>query len=208
MYGPLNCTPKGETQLESAATLATRIRKLSQIRSVGGLSAADLGLTFVQPQRDKETDFMVAGSNDTKSILSLKSINGVEIDALEKQMRPGAPGEAGSYAGFLGQTERLLQVMADDNRLVVERLELTHQDLARPLLLLGYFAQKQRGEKEVKLGDLTFKVRARNYNGTQDSPFKDGTDTYTDVTVINTHTGYGLSYSLLVPTDDRTLWIL
>jgi len=178
---------------------ATRIRKLSQIRSVGGSSAADLGLTFVQPKRDKKTGFMVAGSNDTKSILSLKSINGVEIDALERQMRPGAPGEAGSYAGFLGQTERLLQVMADDNRLVVDRLGLTHQDLARPLLLLGYFARKQRGEKEVKLGDLTFKVRARNYNGTQESPFKDGTDTYTDVTVINTHTGYGLSYSLLVP---------
>ena len=189
----------GEAQLESAATLATRIRKLGQIRSVGGVSAANLGLTFVQPQRDKDTGFMVAGSNDTKSILSLKSINGVEIDALEKQMRPGAPGEAGSYAGFLGQTERLLQVMADDNRLVVENVELTHQDLARPLLLLGYFARKQRGEKEVKLGDLTFKVRARKYNGTQDSPFKDGTDTDTDVTVINTHTGYGLSYSLLVP---------
>ena len=81
---------------EVQGTLATRIRKLSQIRSVDGLSAADLGLTFVQPQRDKDTGFMVAGSNDTKSILSLKSINGVEIDALEKQMRPGAPGEAGS----------------------------------------------------------------------------------------------------------------
>jgi len=188
-----------EPQHESTATLVTRIRKLSQLRSVGGMSADSLGLTFVQTKRDKKTGFVVAGLNDTKLILSLKSINGVRIDALEKQMRPGAPGEAGSYAGFLGQTERLLQVMADDNRLVVERLGLTHQDLARPLLLLGYYAKKQRGEKEVKLGDLTFKVRARNYNGTQESPFKDGTDTYTDVTIINTHTGYGLSYSLLVP---------
>ncbi len=176
-----------------------RIRKLTKVRSIGGASLADLGLKFVEPRRDKSSPFLVGGSNTTETILGLKSLNGIAIDSLEKQMRPGAPGETGSDSGFLGRTEGLLEVMAADNRFVVERHGLTHQDLARPLLLLGHYAVKYRDAKEVRLGSLVFEIRSVSYNGSQYSPFEDGTSANSDVTIINKKTGHGLSYSLLVP---------
>ena len=180
-------------------TLKARIRGLKKIRSVGGVTLAGLNLNYVRPHRDRKTGFVVGGSNSTKTILSLDSINGIDIDALERQMRPGAPGETGSEAGFLGPDESLLRVMADDNRFVVEQQGLTHQDLARPLLLLGYFARRQRDQQDVTLGDMTFTVRAVHYMGSQYSPFEDRTSTSTDVTVVNKRTGHGLTFSPLVP---------
>lgn len=189
-----------DTQPDPAEdTAVTSIQELKHLRSVGGVPMAKLGLNFAEPHRDRKTGFVIGGSNSTETILSLKSLNGIGIDALERQMRPGAPGMAGSDAGFLGNSERLLEVMAEDNRFVVEQQGLTHQDLARPLLLLGYYARKHGGGKAVKLGDLTFTVRAVHFSGSQDSPFMDGTSTSTDVTVINKRTGFGLTYSLLVP---------
>ncbi len=179
--------------------LKARIRGLKEVRSVGGQSLADLHLEFVEPHRDRETGFVVGGTNSTETILSLKLINGIDIGALERQMRPGAPGHTGSDAGFLGHDESLLEVMAEDNRFVVERLGLAHQDLARPLLLLGHFARRQTRPRTVKLGDMKFKVSAIHYNGSQYSPFEDHTSASTDVTVINMRTGHGLTYSPLVP---------
>lgn len=175
-----------------------RIRKLTKVRSIGGASLADLGLRYVEPRRDKSSPFLVGGSNTTETILGLKSLNGIAIESLERQMRPGAPGDAGSNAGFLGRSERLLEIMAADNRFV-QNLGLTHQELARPLLLLGYYARKNHRGSEITLGGLTFTVRAKVYTSPQYSPFHDGTAEGTDVTIINKKTGYGLTYSLLVP---------
>ena len=175
-----------------------RIRKLTKVRSIGGASLADLGLKFVEPRRDKSSPFLVGGLNTTETILGLKSLNGIAIESLERQMRPGAPGNAGSIAGFLGRSERLLEIMAADNRFV-QNLGLTHQELVRPLLLLGYYARKNHRGSEITLGGLTFTVRAKVYTTPQYSPFHDGTAEGTDVTIINKKTGCGLTYSLLVP---------
>jgi len=182
----------------SGDSLKARVQELMRIRSVGGVSLKDLGLEFVKPHRDKASDLVIGGPNSTKTITSLDSINQIPIKALERQMRPGAPGDAGSIAGFLGRSERLLEIMAADNRFV-QKQGLAHQELARPLLLLGYYARKNRRGSEITLGGLTFTVRAKVYTTPQYSPFHDGTAEGTDVTIINKKTGYGLTYSLLVP---------
>src|SRR5262245_47020827 len=79
----------------------------------------DLGEFYVKPVRpakDPNTGFIVGGVNKTDGIKKLTEINGRAIAALEKDMRP----KAASTAGFLGKDENLLDVMAADNKAVVD----------------------------------------------------------------------------------------
>src|SRR6202030_2049258 len=93
----------------------------------------DLGINLVKPAKDPKTGFLVGGKNPTALIRKLTEIAGRPIADLEKDMRPGAL----SGKGFLGKDERLLDVLAKDNRYVVEKLGLAHQDLARHLHVIG-----------------------------------------------------------------------
>jgi hypothetical protein len=95
--------------------------------------------------------------------------------------------------------ERLLDVLAVDNRYVVDELGLTHQELARPLLVLGAVAAKQREPREITYRGRKFKVRAILSRVFVRSPFQDGTRTNCAVTVENLGNGKKLTYSLLVP---------
>src|SRR5262249_21447960 len=75
-----------------------------------------IGVKLLEARKDAKTGFMVAGKNSTDLLKSLTEINGRTIAALETDMRPGAKAEVGSEKGFLGATEGLLSVLADDNR--------------------------------------------------------------------------------------------
>jgi hypothetical protein len=100
----------------------------------------DFGLEWVEAKKDAKSGFVVGGKNDTALIKKLTEINGIKIEDLEKVMRPGKS----STAGFLGPEEKLLEVMAADNDYVLGELGLTHQEIARPLLLLGAIAARRR----------------------------------------------------------------
>ncbi len=156
-----------------------------------------LRIKFVTPSKDKKTGFIVGGKNPTSLVKNLKEIAGRSVTDLEKDMRPGAE----STAGFLGKDERLLDVLAEDNRYVVDKLGLTHQELARHLHILGALAAKHTGAKplEIVYHGKRFRLRARFSRGYQDSPFKDGTKTDTEAIVENLGNGKKLDYSLLVP---------
>jgi hypothetical protein len=154
----------------------------------------DLDVKLVEPKKDPKTGFVVGGNNATSFIEKITEINGLSIDDLEKSMRPGEL----SRAGFLGKDESLLEVMAADNKYVVDELGLTHQNLAKHLLVLAAIGIKQQG-KEFNYHGRKFKVELLFAKGFQDSPFKDGTKTNTDVRVHNLDTGKSLGYSLLVP---------
>ena len=95
-----------------------------------------LDIDPVKPAKDKKTGFVVGGKNTTDRILELKELAGLPIDKLEKSMRPGAS----SDKGFLGKDERLLEILAEDNRFVVEKRGLTHQELALHLHIVGGIA--------------------------------------------------------------------
>jgi hypothetical protein len=156
-----------------------------------------LGVAPVLARKDPKTGFVVGGKNPTALIRKLTEIAGRPVADLEADMRPGKL----SSAGFLGRNEKLLDVLAEDNRRVVEECGLTHQELARHLRLAGavavMFAQKE--PREFRYHGRRFKVKAACYRGFVDSPFEDGTKTNCEATVWNLDTGKRLAYSLLVP---------
>jgi hypothetical protein len=156
-----------------------------------------LGIEAVKPAKDEKTGFVVGGTNSTKLIGGLKEINKLSVAKLEKSMRPGAL----SDKGFLGKDERLLDIMAEDNRFVVEKRGLTHQELALHLHIVGGIAVKHGRSDSIDIlyHGKKFRVSARFWKGFQDSPFEDKTKTSCDVTVENLASGKKIDYSLLVP---------
>jgi hypothetical protein len=107
------------------------------------------------------------------------------------------PGQA-STKGFLGPDESLLEVLAADNRYVIDECHLTHQELARHLRLLAAIGLKQPS-REFLYHSSRFQVTFRHYRGYQDSPFRDGTKASSEATIKNLTNGMTLNYSLLVP---------
>lgn len=156
----------------------------------------------VSPKRDAKTGFVVGGRNDTALIGTLTEINGRPIADLERDMRPGAKGEVGSTAGFLGPAEGLLEVMAADNRYVVDELGLTHQELAKHLHAMAgigrWLYDQRKDEGEVVYQGRRYKVGFTRFKGYQESPFLDGTRSDSDVTVENLETGKRLWYGRLL----------
>lgn len=160
------------------------------------LDPAELGVELVKPAKDPKTGFVVGGKNPTELIRKLTHINGLSIARLEKIMRPGAS----SSAGFLGPEESLLEVMAEDNRTVVEEMGLTHQELARHLHVLGAIgARRKEAEKGFRYHGRRFKVRVMFTRGLQPSPFDDDTKSGANAKLTNLDTGKELRFALLVP---------
>jgi hypothetical protein len=158
------------------------------------VKSEDLGVTLVKAKKDPKTDFVVGGKNATSLIKKLTEINGVAIADLEKAMRPGEL----SRSGFLGKDESLLEVLAADNEYVVDKLGLTHQELAKHLLILAAIGEREK-DKEFTYHGSRFKLTVWYAKGFQDSPFKDDTKTNTDVTIDNLTNDKRLRFSLLVP---------
>ncbi len=155
---------------------------------------AALGVEPVSPRKDPVTCFQVGGKNSTDSIKRLPEINGRKIAELERDMRPGAE----SFKGFLGENESLLDVMAADNKLVVDEWKRTHQELARHMRVLADIGSKL-GRKEFLYHGRRFRVELVMFRGEQPSPFHDGTKTGSDAIVRNLDSGKEIRYSLLVP---------
>ena len=155
---------------------------------------ASLGVEPVPAEEDPRTGFVVGGRNPTALIRTLTEINGRTIAELEEDMRPGAA----SRAGFLGEDEGLLDVMAADNETVVDELGLTHQELARHLLILAAIGGEV-GEEEFLYHGRRFRVEVDYYLGFQPSPFRDGTMTNSDAIARNLDNGEEIRFRLLVP---------
>jgi hypothetical protein len=156
-----------------------------------------LGIEACPVEKDTKTGFIVGGKNETALIVKLPSLAGRSIKNLEKDMRPGAL----SRLGFLGKDESLLEILAEDNRFVVEAKGLTHQDLAYHLHVAGALAIKhaQKDPYEFLYHGKHFKVTGQTFKGTVDSPFNDGTKTNCAANVWNVKTGKTVGFSLLVP---------
>lgn len=145
-------------------------------------------------EKDAKTGFVIGGTNATSLIQDLPEIYGRSIADLEKDMRPGA------YAtrGFLGADERLLDILVEDNRYIVEQLGLTHQELAKHLRAIGQIAAKS-GSLEFRYHGRRFKASVRLSRWYQASPFRDGTQTNALVISDNLDSEKRLEYSLLMP---------
>jgi hypothetical protein len=197
------------TTLVLAVTCAAEDAKEKDYKDV---PLEQLGVQPVTPAKDASAGFFVGGKNATALIRKLTEINGRTIADLEKDMRPGARADKpmgpglerfeGSTKGFLGADEKLLDVLAMDNEFVVDKLGLTHQDLARPLLVAAALGSKNRfDEKGVafRYYGQDYRIRIVYFKGFQFSPFYDRTSTSRDAELENLTANKKLNYSLLVP---------
>ncbi len=164
----------------------------SKLHDYTDLFANHQRLSAVEPKTDPKTGFIVGGMNTTEAIRALKEINGIKIADLESSMRPGKL----SKAGFLGDKERLLEIMAADNDWVV-KAGLTHQEIARHLRVLSAVSRAE-SEPFVYRG-TRFRAKLIQFDGFQESPFNDGTKASDDVGLENLDNGEWIRYSLLVP---------
>lgn len=176
-----------------------RAQERTQLKDFTNIKLTDFDIKPVEPKKDAKTGFVIGGKNATDSIKTLTEINGKSIASLEKAMRPGAA----SVAGFLGKNEKLLDVLAADNKYVVDELGLTHQELAKHLHAMGavwlWQIQNKQFEAEFLYQGRKFKVTGTATLGFQESPFDDGTKSGSDVTIHNLSNGKKLKCALLVP---------
>lgn len=204
----------GDALLFPEAIMLVRLVSLALLTAVASAEAqvpdfadlVELGRYYVKPvfpEKDLETGFVIGGKNDTALILKATRFNERSIAELEKDMRPGAKSDVGTSKGFLGHDEKLLDILAMDNRHVVEQLGLTHQELARHLHALGAIGQWQAKhgtpEAEFVYRGRKLKVKVGYAKAFAQSPFRDGTKTNVYAEVLNVATGKKLGYSLLVP---------
>ncbi len=181
----------------------------SQPRIIREPSLEEIHLVHTLPnklanERREQSGFIQGDANTTETIRGLDSINGVPVRQLNVDMQPGRS----SGAGFLGEGENVIDVMARDND-VVQAHGLTHNDLALPLRYIDRLYQlgmlrdtsmgSPRGVNEITIGGHPYKIDAIAWHGYQDSPFRDGTRTDHDFKVLNMATGESFSYSGLIP---------
>jgi hypothetical protein len=171
-----------------------------------------IGVAPVKSVKDTKTGFIVAGRNATDLIRKLTEINGRTIADLEKDMRPGARGDEpmgkgldrfeGSAKGFLGKEEKLLNVLAMDNEFIVDKLGLTHQDIARPLQIAVAIGDKKRFDEQAtvfRYHGQDYRIKMICYKGYQSSPFYDRTATSCDAELENVTAKKKMKFSPLVP---------
>lgn len=175
-----------------------------QPRIVREPTLEELGIVPIEPVTE-QTGFTQGGANDTEAIRQLASINGVPISRLEADMQPATM----SGAGFLGEGERLIDVLARDNE-IVTTLGLTHQEVALPLRYIeqlyrlgmiqqsGFDMPAAPGVNEFTIGGHSYKVGVVAWRGYQESPFRDNTRTDHDFTILNLETGHSIRYSGLL----------
>lgn len=206
MVTSLGCKPAGQTATDQEDFATGTVADTSPPHLVGTRIVIDtetleeLGYSHFEPVKEA-SGFLIGGENSNETIAGLKELAGISIADLENQMRPGATGEEGSDAGFLGPNESLLELLAADNEFVLEKLKTNHQNLARTLMLLGYYAKKMayKNPVDVNFQGQNFRVKSKQWKGYQHSPFQDGTKTFVDVTITNLNSKKTLEYSLLVP---------
>ncbi len=154
------------------------------------LTPDELGITH--HEITEPSGFVVGGTNDSDLIRGLKIINNEPVGLLEQRMRPGKS----SMAGFLGQDEKLIDVMVEDNDYVRSQ-GLTHKELGEQLRY-AEAVYRQFGINEYQYKGRNFRVGVTQWRGIQDSPFKDGTGASADMEITNLDTGSSLRASMLM----------
>ena len=186
-----------------------RRRRTSSARRkpAADITRETFGVTPVAESKEK-TGFVIAGKNSTESLARLTEIHGRPIAALERDMRPGAL----ARAGFLGDKEKLLDVLALDNRTVVDKLGRSHAELAMPLRILGTYAQEKATKEPIEFvyRGRRFQARLRRVAKAHiESPFADDLST-NGVGATHQESRQRQVAHLLDDgaAPDRTLWLL
>jgi hypothetical protein len=164
----------------------------------------ELGVTYVDLVTE-EGGFTQGGTNETEVIRQVTSINSIPVTQLEADMQPSRL----SSAGFLGQGESLVDILAEDND-TVRSFGLTHQEIAFPLRHIKALYEQGTikstsgnvplpGQNEITVAGHPYRVGLVQWRGFQESPFKDGTHGSYDMRILNLENGRITSSSALLP---------
>lgn len=147
---------------------------------------ADVTRTDHDRQCDRDTDDFpqlgLTGRHDPDQLHALTHINGLPLADIDRDAAPGAL----STEGFVAADETVRSVLLGDDALVAA-MDLTHAELARPLLHVWNLMQTDLDLGRWSMADHQWlNVRAMKYNGHwvlldahdtkggQQSPFGDG----------------------------------
>lgn len=192
-----------EEKLAKVLTLSNSLMSFDIIAESGGVIAygsqklhrsitlEDLQVHDISPI-EEESGFIIGGINTSDQIRTLQQLVGTSIEDLEAHMKPGRD----SMAGFLGEDESLLEVLAQDNDFVLSH-GLTHQELAKQLKFAEEVRQRGLGN-EFEYNGRRYHIKVMQTRGYQRSPFDDGTKTDSDIRITNLTNGATLRCSCLL----------
>jgi hypothetical protein len=100
------------------------------LKSLDAIDPVILGITKFAPKEELGSHLVIGGRNSSESISQLTTLNGISIEKLEADMRPGRPTDIVSSEGFLGPHESLKGILIKDNETVLNQLHLTNQEIA------------------------------------------------------------------------------
>jgi len=149
-----------------------------------------------QRKRTLDGSFEVNGVNSTETIRKLKSLNGIPIEEIEKEMKGRQETDR-----YLGPNERLLDILAEDNEFVLSR-GLTHQQLAEPLFQIANEHLKLDSRfytLRMSINGVEFEVQGSGFPMYEYSPFRDGGIQGHNYKVTNIRTGKSLHFSAIHP---------
>ena len=175
----------------------SQIQSVKLIKDLKDVQLSDLGFSLPAPAQDSQ-GFKVGGLNTTRAILMLTSILGLPVSQIESNANKVAGCSSGDP--LLANGEDLLQTLAADNE-HVEIMGLTHQTLARPLLLAQAVVDGDFGTKFI-LNGTNYEVSRLMMPmcGSLKSPFADGYSTSIMFPrITNLTTGKTLDFSYLHP---------
>ncbi|MBU2476051.1 hypothetical protein KKG83_01125 [Candidatus Micrarchaeota archaeon] len=149
-----------------------------------------------QVKKRREGSFVVNGVNSNETIRNLKTINGIKIEELEKEMQ----GRTADWR-YLGEKEKLLDIMATDNEFVLSQ-RLTHQQLAKPLFQIVNEALKLDSRYytiRMSVNGQNLEIKCGGFPMLEYSPFQDGAIHGYHFKVTNLSNGKELRFSAIHP---------
>jgi hypothetical protein len=183
---------------------------------LANISDEILGIQY--PLRKEESGFRIGGRNTSPAIKGLKTLNGAPIREVQNNMYPGVPIPDSweklksalegavvygvpSDDGFIETDEKLIDVLVEQNLMVTRRLQMTHQNLIKPLYrITGAFRNGflQDGSRFLYNG-AAFRIEGRSAGQPLYSPFMDGTRSRTYLVVENLSNTEQVVFSTLLP---------
>jgi hypothetical protein len=172
---------------------------IGNTRVIGDLQdvdLAELGVKLTAPVKDAASNFVIRGVNSDPIIRGLTSLNGIAIEKIEAEARKQPA--CSKSEPLLAPSEGLIEVMLEANS-QAEKLGVTHQELARPLLIVKALFDRQLGDTFTLHGTV-YRIDFGMFPmcGSLTSPFGDRESTAIVVPkVTNTRTGKTLDMSLM-----------
>jgi hypothetical protein len=142
---------------EVSAEYGGMVKRVRLLKDLKDVELSRLGFELPVGTRDARSGFAVGAANEDETLRSLESINGVAIAKIEAAVRKQPA--CSSKGPLLGADESLIDALLAANA-KARSIGLSHQELARPLLIVLAVYQSGLGQEFTLHGTL-YKIHAR-----------------------------------------------